>query len=152
MPRPKICRRVHCEPRVQYFKPRGVPLAFLQNVSLMVDEFEAIRLKDLEGLEQKAAAESMHISQPTFHRVIGSARKKMADALINGKAIRIEGGDYMSDSSRRFKCYACGREWDVPHGTERPDKCPNCGSTNVQSPRGSGLARGGRNRRGWGKQ
>jgi predicted DNA-binding protein (UPF0251 family) len=91
MPRPRICRRICCEPDVTYFKPRGVPMTSLKSVSLSADEFEAIRLKDLEGLEQTAAAESMQISQPTFHRVIEAARKKVADALVNGKAIRIEG-------------------------------------------------------------
>jgi predicted DNA-binding protein (UPF0251 family) len=76
---------------VNYFKPRGVPMTSLESVGLSIDEFEAIRLKDLEGLEQTAAADSMRISQPTFHRIIEAARKKVADALVNGKAIRIEG-------------------------------------------------------------
>jgi predicted DNA-binding protein (UPF0251 family) len=92
----------------------------LESVGLSVDEFEAIRLKDLEGLEQTAAADSMRISQPTFHRVIEAARKKVADALVNGKAIRIEGGEYMSDASRKFKCLDCGHEWEEPHGRGRP--------------------------------
>jgi predicted DNA-binding protein (UPF0251 family) len=124
-------------------------LSDLENVSLTIDEFEAIKLKDLEKFEQTAAAESMGISQPTFHRIIESARKKMADALVNGKAIRIEGGDYMSDSSRKFKCYACGHNWEVAHGTGRPEKCPKCGSTNIhRAPEDRGYARIGRNRRG----
>lgn len=106
-------------------------MADLKNASLTVDEFEAIRLKDLEGLEQAKAAESMGISQPTFSRVIESARKKVADALVNGKAIRIEGGDYVAESSRKFRCYACGHEWEEQHGTGRPDKCPKCGNTNI---------------------
>ena len=59
-----------------------------------VDEYEAVRLKDLEGLEQEDCAKKMNISQPTFHRLVLSARKKIADAIINGKAIRIEGGNY----------------------------------------------------------
>lgn len=148
MPRPRICRRVCCEPGIKYFKPRGVPMWRLEDVSLTVDEFEAIRLKDLEGLEQTIAAESMHISQPTFHRVIDSARKKVADALINGKAIRIEGGDYMADPLRKFKCYVCGHEWDEPHGTGRPEKCPACGSTDIhRAPGDRGYARVRRGRR-----
>jgi predicted DNA-binding protein (UPF0251 family) len=125
-------------------------LSDLENVSLTVDEFEAIRLKDLEGLEQTTAAESMGISQPTFHRVIESARKKVAEALVNGKAIRIEGGDYMAESSRKFKCYVCGHEWEEPHGTGRPGKCPKCGSTNIhRAPEDRGYARAGRGRRHW---
>ncbi len=75
----------------------------LECVCLNVDEFEALRLKDFEGLEQTVAAESMGISQPTFHRIIESGRKKVADALINGKAIRIEGGDYRVDSQAGCK-------------------------------------------------
>jgi predicted DNA-binding protein (UPF0251 family) len=141
MPRPRICRRIRCEPNVRYFKPRGVPLSYLENVNLAVDEFEAIRLKDLEGLEQTTAAKSMGVSQPTFHRVIESARKKVADALTNGKAIRIEGGNYMTESTRKFKCYDCGHEWEEPHGTGRPDKCPKCGSTNIhRTPEDRGYA------------
>lgn len=129
MPRPRICRRVQCEPGFTYFKPRGVPLAHLENVNLAVDEFEAIRLNDLEGLEQTAAAEKMRISQPTFHRILESARKKMADALINGKAIRIEGGDYAAASTREFSCEDCGYEWEESRGTGRPNNCPRCSST-----------------------
>ena len=94
MPRPRIRRRVRGEPDVTYFKPAGVRLRHLEDSTISVDEFEAIRLKDLEELEQGKAAEKMGISQPTFHRLVLSARKKIADAIVNGKAIRIEGGDY----------------------------------------------------------
>jgi predicted DNA-binding protein (UPF0251 family) len=121
----------------------------LESVRLSVDEFEAIRLKDLEGLEQTAAADSMRISQPTFHRIIEAARKKVADALVNGKAIRIEGGEYMSDASKKFKCLDCGNEWEEPHGKGRPDACPKCGSKNIhRAPQDRGHARLGRGRRG----
>jgi predicted DNA-binding protein (UPF0251 family) len=94
MVRPRLCRRVRFNPNVTYFKPRGIPLSELEEVILHVDEFEAVRLKDLGGLEQEECAKKMNISQPTFHRLILSARKKIADAIINGKAIRIEGGNY----------------------------------------------------------
>jgi len=121
----------------------------LKSVGLSVDEFEAIRLKDLEGLEQTAAASSMHISQPTFHRVIEAARKKVADALVNGKAIRIEGGDYVSDLNRKFTCYDCSHEWEEPHGKERPTTCPKCGSKNIHRvPEDRGYARLGRGHKG----
>ena len=121
----------------------------LESVGLSVDEFEAIRLKDLEGLEQTAAAESMRISQPTFHRVIEAARKKVADALVNGKAIRIEGGEYMSDANRKFKCLDCGNELEEPHGKGRPGACPKCGSKNIhRAPPDRGYARLGRGHRG----
>jgi len=94
MPRPRIKRRVWFEPSVTYYKPAGVRMIHLEEVILTVDEFEAVRLKDYEGLEQKEAAKKMNISQPTFQRVYESARKKIADAIVNGKAIRIEGGPY----------------------------------------------------------
>jgi len=77
-----------------YFKPAGIRLIDLEETVLAVDEFEAVRLKDLEGWEQEAAAQRMAVSQPTFHRILASARAKIADALVNGKAIRIDGGVY----------------------------------------------------------
>lgn len=94
MPRPRRCRRVWLEPNVTYFKPAGIPVRELEEVVLTVDEFESIRLKDLEGLEQEEAAKKMNISQPTFFRLLDSARKKIADAIVNGKAIKIKGGSY----------------------------------------------------------
>lgn len=94
MPRPRRCRRVGIEPAVSYFKPAGIPIIELEQVVLTVDEFEAIRLKDLKEIEQEKAAEMMNISQPTFNRILRSARQKIADALVNSKAILIEGGSY----------------------------------------------------------
>jgi predicted DNA-binding protein (UPF0251 family) len=94
MPRPRICRRVLSEPGVNYFKPRGIRLRDLDESILTVDEFEAIRLKDLVQFDQETASKKMNISQPTFHRLILSARKKIADAIINGKAIKIKGGNF----------------------------------------------------------
>jgi len=94
MPRQSKCRRVEFLPGVTYFKPAGMPLRTLKEVQVSVEEAEAIRLKDLEGLEQEQGAERMNISRPTFQRVLASARQKMADALLNGKAIRIEGGNF----------------------------------------------------------
>jgi predicted DNA-binding protein (UPF0251 family) len=79
-------------PQVNYYKPRGVPLSVLEQIDLTVDELEAIRLTDLEGLYQADAAEKMNISRQTLGRIISSAHKKIADALVNGKALLIEGG------------------------------------------------------------
>ncbi|MFC2142978.1 DUF134 domain-containing protein [Candidatus Aenigmatarchaeota archaeon] len=95
MPRPRQFRRVKAIPGVTYFKPAGVRMIDLEESIVTVDEFEALRLKDMMGLEQEEAAKKMNISQPTFHRLVLSARKKIADAIVNGKAIRIEGGNYM---------------------------------------------------------
>ena len=92
--RPRLCRRVRFKPDVTYFKPRGIPLRELEEVILNVDEFEAVRLKDLEEMEEKEAAEKMKISQPTFNRLIKGARQKISLALIKGKAIKIQGGSF----------------------------------------------------------
>jgi len=82
------------QPNVTYFKPAGIRMIDLEESILTVDEFEAVRLKDLEGLEQEEAAKKMNISQPTFHRLLSSARKKIADSIVNGKALKIEGGNF----------------------------------------------------------
>ncbi len=89
MVRPRLCRRVGLNPDITYFKPQGIPLRELEEIILNIDEFEAVRLKDLNNLEQEECAEKMNISQPTFHRILSSARKKIAEAIIKGKAIKI---------------------------------------------------------------
>lgn len=94
MVRPIKCRRIRNLPDVDYFKPRGIPLRELKEVVLSVEEFESLRLKDFDGMEQTEAAEKMGISQPTFNRLISSARRKTAEAITKGKAIKIEGGVY----------------------------------------------------------
>jgi len=90
MPRPKKCRHVSCQTNAYYFKPRGIPLVDLEEVVLNTDEIEAVRLADYEGLYHEAAATKMGISRATFGRILEEGRKKAADALINGKALRIE--------------------------------------------------------------
>lgn len=79
-------------PESNYYKPRGVPLSALEQVTLTVDELEAVRLTDLEGLYQADAAEKMNVSRQTLGRILESAHRKVADALVNGKALLIEGG------------------------------------------------------------
>lgn len=90
MPRPRIPRCLRFKPNIYYFKPRGVPLRELEEIILQPDELEALKLHDIDGLEQKKAAKKMKISQPTFARTLDSAYKKIAQAIIKGKAIRIE--------------------------------------------------------------
>lgn len=90
--RPKKTRWVLCEPGEKCFKPQCKPLGELEGVYLTLDEYEAIRLADFKGLRQEEAAKIMKISRPTFSRVISSARNKIGDALVNIKAIKIEGG------------------------------------------------------------
>ena len=93
MPRPKKCRWINDHPQVTYFKPQGIPMRVLDQVDLGVDEFESIRLADFEGLSQEEAAPHMNVSRATFGRIVTQARSKIGDALVNGKAIRIEGGE-----------------------------------------------------------
>ena len=85
---------VYAEPGVTYFKPRAIPLMDLKEVELTVEEFEAVRLNDLKKMKQIMVAKKMKISQPTLHRLLQSAHEKIAEALVNGKAIKIYGGNY----------------------------------------------------------
>jgi uncharacterized protein len=127
MPRPPKCRRVERMPVNTYFKPAGISLKDLDEVILSVDELEAIRLKDMDGLEQAEGAERMRVSRPTFQRILTEARVKIASALIEGKAIRIEGGHFEL-MCRKFRC-ECGHECEIPHGTGkrgREIECPDC--------------------------
>lgn len=124
MARPPKCRRVEFMPELTFFKPAGVPLRELEEVSLAVEELEAIRLKDVEGLEQEACAQRMGISRPTYHRVLTSARAKVAQALVEGRAIRIEGGHFKI-VAKRFRCRECGHEWESKRGKEK-GSCPDC--------------------------
>ncbi|NQU18979.1 DUF134 domain-containing protein [bacterium] len=90
--RPKKTRWIKCEPKERCFRPQCMPLSRLNGIYLTLDEFEAIRLADFEGLKQEEASKKMKISRPTFSRIITSAHNKIGDALVNIKAIKIEGG------------------------------------------------------------
>lgn len=89
MPRPFKNRRIRGKPNSDYFKPAGIPLKELEEITLTMDEFEAIRLNDFQQIDQKISAEKMQISQPTFHRILNSGRQKIAEAITKGKAIKI---------------------------------------------------------------
>ncbi|OCL25155.1 hypothetical protein U472_12315 [Orenia metallireducens] len=126
MVRPTKKRRVEYLPKVTFFKPAGVPKRSLEEVNLTIEEVEAIRLKDKEELTQEEAAERMEVSRPTFQRVLTTARKKIAEALIEGKAIRFEGGDYRL---AKFKCPSCGDKFSPKHKHKHRNhhsKCPKC--------------------------
>jgi len=130
MPRPRQCRRVSHLPGSDYFKPRGIPLASLEEIVLSVDELEALRLADLEGFYQEEAAGRMNVSRQTFGRIIESARRKVAEALVKGKALKIEGGEFEMAAGRKFRCRDCRHCWEAPYGTGRPEGCPSCRSPN----------------------
>jgi predicted DNA-binding protein (UPF0251 family) len=100
MPRPPKWRTVEQFPSCTYFKPAGIPLRELGEVCLYVEELEALRLKDLVCLDQEACAEKMKIARTTFQRILCAARAKVAEALVTGKAIRVEGGKYMLAEAR----------------------------------------------------
>ena len=94
MVRPRKLKKVHFEPDVTYFKPQGVPLNELEDVIISIDELETLRLSNLENLSQSEAAKKMEIHQSTFQRTLTRARKKITDALVNGKTIIIHGGEF----------------------------------------------------------
>ena len=125
MPRPCCDRRVSGQPPVDVFKPAGVPMTALDEVVLTLDEFEAVRLADLGQLYQEQAADQMDVSRPTFSRIIDSAHTKIADALVHGKALRIEGGPVQVHTGPR----RCCRVHDPAGDThEQPDlqRKPHC--------------------------
>ncbi len=100
MPRPPCPRTVSGCPASPVFKPTGIPLAELDEVVMTLDEFEALRLADLDGEYQEEAARRMGVSRPTFSRIVEAAHRKVADALVHGKALRIEGG-HVNVTARR---------------------------------------------------
>jgi uncharacterized protein len=131
MPRPIKCRKIDFTPETTFFKPAGIPVSRLELITLTLDELEAVRLADFQSLYQEEAAQKMAVSRQTFGNIISSARSKIADALINGKAIKFEGGR-IDIADRRFICLDCGHEWPLPFGNRHPEKCPECGSKNIQ--------------------
>jgi len=109
MPRPVKCRRVGFIPDVLYFKPAGIPMRDLEEVNLSLDELESIRLADLEGMYQEDAAGHMCVSRQTFANILASARSKLAECLIEGKALRIEGGAVSAQPGRKTIEECCAR-------------------------------------------
>ena len=131
MPRRKRHRFVHREPTVSVYKPAGIPIKDLDEILITVDEFESIRLADFEGLSQREACEIMKISQPTFNRVLSSARSKIAEGLVLGQVLRIEGGNYiLGDGSGGLLCTDCGKRLDMKKDDRQ--SCPKCGSTKLR--------------------
>ena len=127
MVRPQKRRIVAYNPDISYFKPRGIPLIDLEEVQITIDEYEALRLSDLMDMPYEEAANKMKVSRATFGRIVRRARKTVADALINGKAIIIQGGSYrIVDKSRIFVCNNCNKKWKEPRGTGRPKNCALC--------------------------
>lgn len=128
MGRPIKPRLVRESPKADYFKPRGIPLIELEEVTVTIDELEALRLVDLEGMYQEEAAREMGVSRQTLQRMLTESRAKVIEALVGGKALHIEGGSYiLREGSGRYRCGRCGD--DVPPGFGRRGKgwkCPTC--------------------------
>lgn len=122
MPRPQQFRKIASPPLMIGFKPFGIPRSELQTVVLKIDEYEAIRLLDYEGLMQEQAAEQMNVSRPTLTRIYESARKIIAQALVEGKMIVIEGGN-VDFGKKWFRCRKCHKLVD---GMENHIPCKNC--------------------------
>jgi predicted DNA-binding protein (UPF0251 family)/DNA-directed RNA polymerase subunit RPC12/RpoP len=130
IPRKRKKCRVEFLPPATYYKPAGIPLRELDEIELSVEEFEALRLKDLEGLEQAQCGERMGVARTTFQRILYSARSKIAEVLVKGNALRIEGGAYVMASDKMLKCGTCGSKFAVPGYREQEGKelcCPGCG-------------------------
>ncbi|HPU29473.1 MAG TPA: DUF134 domain-containing protein [Syntrophorhabdaceae bacterium] len=122
MPRPRCRRNIGFLPQVTYFKPAGIRMGELEEVVLQHDELEAIRLKDLLGESQEEAAKKMNVSQPTFHRLLLSAHEKIAHAIINGKALRIEGGNVTIEERYIPPCgwrHMCRHGWKEKPGLSK---------------------------------
>jgi uncharacterized protein len=133
--RPVKWRRIENVPVVQFFVPSDTASATIPENVLKLEELEAVRLKDLEGFEQEECAERMEVSRPTFQRILLSAREKIADSLVHGKTIHVEGGNFTRNICA-VCCLDCGHEWmesyekfeDIRNGDY---ECPTCGSTHI---------------------
>ena len=135
MARPTKWRRIENIPTIPYFIPSEKDVMEVPENILKLEELEAIRLKDLEGLEQGECAEKMEVSRPTFQRILISAREKIADSLVNGKTIHIEGGNFTRNICP-VRCMDCGKEWMESFENLKSIKngdylCPACNSTKV---------------------
>lgn len=153
MTRPRKNRFVWGNPVSNFFKPAGIRLSEIDHLALTFDEFEAVRLADREGLYQEEAAKIMNISRQTFGRVLQEAHRKIAECLVQGKALKIEGGNYVT-AENIFNCRGCGNMWGR-QPDRIPDKCPECENSNIQvanqgGPFGRGPMRGRGRRRGGG--
>lgn len=131
MPRPENEKYVHAPPVFNNFKPAGVGSRFLGKVQLSIDEYEALRLADYEGLSHEEAASEMGTSRSTFTRIIERARKKMTDFMINGKMLIIDGGN-IHFRRNLIQCVSCGHMFNTTIDNHIKE-CPECASTNIMN-------------------
>lgn len=135
--RPRKLKRIWFEPNVTYFKPQGIPLTNLQNIELNYEELEAMRLVNIEKLDQTSAAKKMDIHQSTLQRTLTRAREKITDALVNGKSIKIQGGNYKMPNGDRT-----GPRGQGPRTGRGMGNCPPGAGQGLGFGRGMGYGRG----------
>ena len=128
MARPPKRKVVTEKPAVDYFKPRGIPMMQLEENALTMEEMESLRLADGLGYYQEDAAASMGVSRQTFQRLLKQARSKVVDALVNGKALHVTGGSYITPAGAgRYRCGYCGGEMKPGTKGRGPSlRCPTC--------------------------
>jgi uncharacterized protein len=146
MPRPVCCRRVGAAPAHRCFAPTDDASSPFGAVVLLVDELEAIRLADLERLYHEQAADEMNVSRQTFGRILDTAHAKLADAIVNGRSLRVQGGNVEMTDERTFRCTDCGHTWTVQFCTGRPAGCTACGSANFRRADSAGCCGTGKGR------
>ncbi len=129
MARIKKQRIVDSPPLFSTYKPAGIMRSELQQLPLALDEYEAIRLADYQGMDHAEAAAEMEISRSTFSRLIEEARKKMAQFLIEGRELYIEGGN-IHFRGNVIRCRSCGYMFNIKIGTVLSE-CPECGSSEL---------------------
>ena len=134
--KPRKLRNVLLPPRFVSFKPQGVALRDTETILLSIEEYEALRLADFEKLKHYEAAEKMNISRPTFTRLLESAHSKTAEAFVEGRAIRIEGGDYKL-AEHIYGCRRCGYAYNYNAVDQsKPSNCPQCSSEELYEVKG----------------
>ncbi|HAO20594.1 MAG TPA: hypothetical protein DCQ37_09055 [Desulfobacteraceae bacterium] len=127
MVRPKKNRIVSLNPDIGYFTPGDVPAADVDVIKLSVEEREALRLSDILDMSYEEAGKKMGVSRATFGRIIQRARKIIADALINRKAIHIKGGNYtVVNEKPTFICDKCSQRWEETRKKLGTERCPAC--------------------------
>lgn len=129
LPRPVKPRKIAFVPQNTHFIPVNKPKCELKVMNLKLEELEAMRLKDIEKLNQEECAEKMNVSRQTFQLIIDKARKKVAQALTEGMAISIEGGNYTFNICK-YECSDCGEVFSEPY-EEDTHRCPKCNSEHV---------------------
>jgi uncharacterized protein len=132
MPRRKMCRNLKGPPCCNSFKPKGIPARFLKSVTMTLDEYESIRLADYKNLEHEEASSKLGISRSVFTRLVDAARKKVAQALVEGCELIIEGGEYHFEK-KYFRCLKCYHLFEVNINDADPVKCPKCFSENIDN-------------------